>query len=313
MIILTLLDNSQIIINTADINFIINVSGNNTIIYRNGFSQIVVQESLVDIYNTCGPQFYLQLSEYQSYPTKNYLIPFKNINKIEKNFDQTNVYFNNGTLKLVTNESFNDISNQITNLNVTKTDINNLQAQINFNDLKGFKYIYPSSYWVDFTDTINTTVTVQNFLQDILEGGIFYIRKQVIIDRLRINITIAAATGNGLAGIYKFDNNTWNKVAQINTAIDITLLGVQELLFPTNITLDEGIYSFCVNFSNAVTLEAQDAYGVMPIFGRLDTMTSVSFLNYVSLANAYTGDLPPTPSLVIGNNNTFPSIIYKIV
>jgi hypothetical protein len=197
---------------------------------------------------------------------------------------------------------------------LTATTVQNAVDELNN---QNYKEIYPVNWWNDFLNT-NVTPASQSFDANRIRYQVIYIKKTVKVDRIRVTVLTPAAAGNtAVVGIYKEISNTGfgnpisvQLVAQANGTVNLASATTQEILFPSTVTLDEGIYFISTWLSATASLR-----GVRTsdnILGRSPTLT-----DYVAIqgqvVSAYTGTLPASTTVTGLDTQTSPLVLFKVV
>jgi hypothetical protein len=210
---------------------------------------------------------------------------------------------------------YNNEANDINYDNVTSGLVStNVQDGINELSNQNFKFQYPVNTWPNFNIT-SLSVTSSTFTANSIRGRYGYVREKVKIDRVRVTTTTASASGAGIVGIYYFNPVTLQAtlVSQALGTINLTLANTtQELLFASEITLNEGIYMFATWFNNTGNLRMVRGSEMMN--GYSPTLTDY-FANVYVLSSTYTGTFPSTLTLSsgsLGDQNTSVHTIFKI-
>jgi hypothetical protein len=208
---------------------------------------------------------------------------------------------------------YNNEASDINYDNVTSGLVStNVQDGIDELNNQNFKFQYPVNTWQNFNLT-NLSVTSIAYTANQFRGRYAYVREKVKIDRVRVTTTTASGTGTGIVGIYSFNPVTLQAtlVSQALGTINLTLANTtQELLFASEITLNEGIYLFAINLSHNGTLRGVS--GDENMLGYSSALTDYFYNVYYSVLT-YTGTFPPTITLTsFGDRSNSVHTIFKI-
>jgi CDP-glycerol glycerophosphotransferase (TagB/SpsB family) len=209
---------------------------------------------------------------------------------------------------------YNNEASDINYDNVTSGLLStNVQDGINELNNQNFKFQYPVNTWSNFNIT-SLTVTSSTFTANQIRARYGYVREKVKIDRVRVTTTTPSPSGAGIIGIYYFNPVTLQAtlVAQALGTINLTLSNTnQELLFASEITLNEGIYLFATLFNNTANLRMVRGSEMMN--GYSPTITD-AFANVVYFNSTYTGTFPSSfvVSSALGDQNPSVHTIFKI-
>jgi hypothetical protein len=222
--------------------------------------------------------------------------------KIQGAIDELSVLVSGGTVSVDASGVTYDNTN---NSYLTATNVQDAIDQ-------GDKGIYPIGNWINFIENY-TTPSNRAIVSGQIKGIINYIFSTVKFNKVRMTVGIASS-GNAVIGVYKYISpSVWKLVAQASGEINLASATVQELSFPSEVTLTKGIYSFCVHLQNSTTIQAVTAVN-RTIFGYNSGMNISAHGTAMYFSATYTGTLPDTIAAGAGSadGSFYPHLIFNI-
>jgi len=183
--------------------------------------------------------------------------------------------------------------------------LNLLSTSFFFEVVNGGNFIYPSNYYLDFLPVFSNN-NGRPYSQDNFFGTIVRINAEVELEDSFLEVT-ATAVGSGIAGLYKYNEDTGDWDLAINIGIfDLSITGTQYLAYtPTKV--EAGIYCYGWIISVGASLRSVAVNQQELIFGR---PAMSNYLNRMTFAKVYDGTLPTTTTATIQASATANPLIY---
>lgn len=164
---------------------------------------------------------------------------------------------------------------------------------------------YPSGYYVDFLpiyeNPAGRTYSADNFFGTIVE-----VKSEVTIEESFLSVA-AAGVGSGVAGIYKYNENTTKWDLSLTIGIfNLAVTGTQYLIYEP-VTLASGIYAYGFVLENSTSINSISVNAQTLIFGRLGIN---AYLNRMTFPQVYDSTLPKSVSPTIQASATNNPLIY---